>query len=211
MLRRAAVIRPDLVVLDAGCGCGLASLALLDELQKDGIHCRRLDAFDLTPAMLARFRDNLASRSGASVRIREADVMDPHALPAGWTGYDLVLSTSMLEYLPRQDLPVALAGLGQRMAPGGRIVIMMTRKTFEAGIVIGIPWRAERYDRSELRAAFRAAEFEPPRFIRFPLRYGWMNRANLVAVARRPDDAVGGHGTSNLNRGGRHADQNSRV
>jgi putative NADH-flavin reductase len=57
--------------------------------------------------MLSRFRKHLASRKNLRVEVKQADVMDLQTLPSAWRDYDLVISTSMLEYLPRQDLPSA--------------------------------------------------------------------------------------------------------
>jgi SAM-dependent methyltransferase len=186
VLLRADVIRPNMRVLDAGCGFGLATFALLDALRKLHAPCKRINAFDLTPAMLARFRERLARRPDVPVEMREADVMDLGTLPPSWTGYDLVISTSMLEYLPRRDLPRALMAVRARMAARGTIVVMITRRSLESKVIVQKPWHAEPYSRSELVTLFADAGFESPRFIRFPLRYGWMNRANYVIAAKRP-------------------------
>lgn len=186
VLERADVVQPDMRVLDAGCGFGLATLALADVMKNRGVSGGRVDAFDLTPAMLSRFRKTLASRPDVQVETRQADVLDLRDLPASWSDYDLVISTSMLEYLPRQDLPTALANLRTRMHSNGRILVMITRKSIEAKILIEIGWHAERYTRSEVCAAFEKAGLQNMRFIRFPVRYGWLNRANFVVVAECP-------------------------
>ena len=49
-------------ILDAGCGTGLSILALLEALHRRGLHHQRIDAFDLTPAMLESCRHTLARR-----------------------------------------------------------------------------------------------------------------------------------------------------
>jgi hypothetical protein len=89
----------------------------------------------------------------------------------------------MLEYLAKPDLPNALAGLRERLAPGGRVLAMITRRSLETKVFIEWAWRAERYTEDELRAAFSAARLEP-RFLRFPLPYVWLNRANHVVLAQ---------------------------
>lgn len=64
-------------VLDAGCGFGTATFALLDALRAQNIAPGPIDAFDLTPAMLARFRDALATRADSpQVELREAEIRD---------------------------------------------------------------------------------------------------------------------------------------
>ena len=50
-----------------------------------------------------------SARSIEGVRLAEANVLTLDALPETWTGYDLVVSASMLEYVPSEDLPDALA------------------------------------------------------------------------------------------------------
>jgi hypothetical protein len=89
----------------------------------------------------------------------------------------------MLEYLPKQDLPRALAGLRARLAPNGHLLVMISRKTPETKALIEWWWRAERYTREELQRGFRQAGFYNLIFRRFPWRYFWLNRANHVVQA----------------------------
>ena len=107
-------------------------------------------------------------------------MLNLEALPSSWTNYDLIISASMLEYLPKQELPRALAGLHARLAPDGYILIMITRKTPETKVFIEWWWHAERYTKNELLGAFSAAGFQNPIFRPFPWRYFWLNRANYV-------------------------------
>lgn len=184
LLESLPVLRSGLRVLDAGCGFGMATFALLDALRRRKLSFERIDAFDLTPAMLARFEQALRSRGIASVQLHQADVLALEALPPSWTGYDLILSTSMLEYLPKRDLPRALMGLREKLAPDGRLIAMITRKTLETKLLIEWWWRAERYTREELLGAFHAAGFHHVVFRRFTWRYFWLNRGSYVIEAR---------------------------
>ncbi len=184
VLEGSGLLRPGMRVLDAGCGFGTATFALLDAMRVQGMAGAKVDAFDLTPAMLARFREELGTRGDAYVALREADMLDDAALPATWSGYNLVISASMLEYLPRDRLVHALAALRTRMAPQGKLLVMVTRKSLEARVLIEWGWHAERYSAKELNDAFALAGFAPLRLLRFPLRYGWLNRANHVVVAQ---------------------------
>lgn len=54
-LAASGILRAGLRVLDAGCGFGGATFALMDALQRKGLSYEILDAFDLTPAMLSQF------------------------------------------------------------------------------------------------------------------------------------------------------------
>jgi hypothetical protein len=49
--------------------------------------------------MLERFRAVLDGRE-VSVEIRQADVLAMDSLPGAWTDYDLIVTASMLEYVP---------------------------------------------------------------------------------------------------------------
>ena len=89
----------------------------------------------------------------------------------------------MLEYVPKRDLPRALAGLSARLTPDGHILVMITRKTPETKVLIDWWWHAERYTKNELLRAFVGAGFRNAVFERFPLRYFWLNRANYVVEA----------------------------
>ncbi|HET8635355.1 MAG TPA: methyltransferase domain-containing protein [Acidobacteriaceae bacterium] len=63
---------PDLRILDAGCGAGAAALALLRALRRHNLDYQTLHAFDLTPAMLARFRKHLTQHKISNVHLLEA-------------------------------------------------------------------------------------------------------------------------------------------
>src|SRR4030095_7728293 len=104
---------------------------------------KSIDAFDLTPAMLNRFQKMLNARNITGVQLRQADVLARETLPSSWTNYDLILSTSMLEYLSKQDLPRALKELRARLGLDGRLLLMITRKTPETKVLIEWLWRAE--------------------------------------------------------------------
>jgi cyclopropane fatty-acyl-phospholipid synthase-like methyltransferase len=184
VLRQSDLLRPDLRVLDAGCGFGSATFALIDALRAKNLGWEIIDAFDLTPAMLTRFSKRIDDRRAERIRVQRADVLELQALPHSWRNYDLVLSTSMLEYLRKHDLSYALAGLRERMAPAGRILVMITRRTPEARILVEWGWKAQSYSKPEIVQSFEAAGLRNQRFLRFPLRYAWLNRANYVVTAR---------------------------
>jgi len=159
LLRHSRLLRNGLRVLDAGCGFGMATFAVVNALRENGLDYESIDGFDLTPAMLERFQRELATRGISRVRLQQADVLAVEALPSSWTSYDLIISTSMLEYLPKHDLSQALAGLKALLAPDGNVLIVITRKTPETKVYIEWLWHAERYTRSELVRAFTEAGF----------------------------------------------------
>lgn len=161
--------RGPLAVLEAGCGAGALTLALHAAARARGTKLARFDAFDLTPAMLDRLRAALAARGIGGVRLAEADVLRLAALPADWRDYDLVVSASMLEYVPRERFAEALAGLRGRLRPDGTLVLFVTRRNPLTRMLIGRWWQSNLYTAAELEAAFRAAGFRTIRFAGFPL------------------------------------------
>src|SRR5215831_17378468 len=184
LLKRSGLLRDGLRTLDAGCGFGMVTFALIEALREKNLDYQSIDAFDLTPAMLTRFQRALEAHDITGVQLRQADVL-ADTLPPSWTEYYLILSASMLEYLPKQELARAREVLRARLAQGGSILVVITRKTPETKVLIEWWWYAERYMRHEVQRAYEEAGFLDPVFRRFPSRYSWLNRANYVIEARR--------------------------
>jgi len=137
LLERTGLLRPNLRILDAGAGFGTATFAVLDALRRRNIEPETIDGFDLTPAMLARFRAELDSRGITQVRLKQANVLQlDQQLPSSWGNYDLIVSASMLEYVGRRDLSKALSALGARLAPHGTLLVVITRKNWITKILI---------------------------------------------------------------------------
>jgi cyclopropane fatty-acyl-phospholipid synthase-like methyltransferase len=169
-------LRAGLRVLDAGCGTGAATFALVEALRSRRLEPAELHAFDLTPAMLARFRRDLQRRTLAQVQLREADVLElDRQLPRDWTGYDLIVSVAMLEYVAKPRLATALAALRARLAAQGRLLVFITRRNWINRPLIGTWWQANLYTRDELVRAFASAGLGQPRFRRFPATHFWQN------------------------------------
>ncbi|HEY0945445.1 MAG TPA: class I SAM-dependent methyltransferase [Opitutaceae bacterium] len=183
LLLAHGLLRDGMRILDAGCGTGFATLATLDGLAHRGFTARKIDAFDLTPRMLERFEQTIRSRQLSGIELRQADVRRLDTLPPGWTGYDLIVSVSMLEYVPLDALPGALRALRTRLAPGGRFVFVITRRNPITAALIEKPWHAHRYSRPQLADACAAAGWHDVRFAGYPARYFWLNLSNHVVIA----------------------------
>jgi ubiquinone/menaquinone biosynthesis C-methylase UbiE len=181
----APFLRPGLRVLDAGCGTGVVALGLLEALTRRGLRPASLHAFDLTPAMLERFRAELARRGLSDVELAVADVLALQALPEGWTGYDLVVTASMLEYVPRERLPHALKALRERLVDDGRLVLFITRRSWLMRPLIGRWWAGTLYTRDELQQAFAEAGFPAAAFGRFPGRFRYLDGWGHIVVAQK--------------------------
>lgn len=183
---RAAWLGAGLHILDAGCGSGIPGMALLDALARRGLEAERVQGFDLTPEMIARFREKLVRRGIAGVDLREADVLEPDMLPPSWANYDLIISASMLEYIPKDKLPSVLGSLGARLAPGGRLVVFITRRNPVTALLVERPWGGNRYSRRELAEAFATAGFAETTFHRFPFDFPWLNLWGHIVEGRQP-------------------------
>ena len=181
----SSLLRPGLRVLDAGCGTGAVTLALHDALAYRAFVPQAFQAFDLTPAMLDRFRAILQGRSIENVTLTQANVLDLAGLPSAWVDYDLVVSASMLEYVPRAQFVDALNGLRARLAHDGKFVLFITRRNPLTRLLIGRWWQSNLYTRHELATAFRAAGFSHVTFGRFPLRAAHLSLWGHIVEATR--------------------------
>jgi cyclopropane fatty-acyl-phospholipid synthase-like methyltransferase len=166
----SSLLAPHLRVLDAGCGTGVVTLALRDALVRRGFELGTFQGFDLTPAMIERFRATLRKRGIEDVQLERADVLELGTLPESWRDYDLVVSASMFEYLPRARLSAGLAELRSLLKEGGRFVLFVTRRNWLTRPLIGRWWQSNLYGKEELRKAFEDAGFSSIRFGRFPAR-----------------------------------------
>jgi len=181
---RSPLLRPDLRILEAGCGTGALTLALWDALAARGFSPAAFHAFDLTPAMLAHLRSSLDRRGITGVELRQVNVLALDALPAGWTGYDLLATASMLEYVPRERFVDALRGLHARLRAGGTLVLFITRRNPLTRVLIGRWWASNLYRADELAAAFAAAGFATVAFRRFPPSAAYLTTWGHVVEAR---------------------------
>ena len=182
-LRRSPLLRPGLAILDAGCGTGALTLALRRALADRELTARWFHGFDLTPAMLEHLRARLSAQAIADVELRQADVLRLDTLPAGWSGYDLIVSASMLEYVPRERLAEALSGLRARLNPGGRFVLVITRRSWLMRPLIGRWWRSNLYTAAEVQDALGQAGFGTVAFHSFPPLFQHLDAWGHIAEA----------------------------
>jgi cyclopropane fatty-acyl-phospholipid synthase-like methyltransferase len=118
--------------------------------------------------MLDRLRETLRRRGINGVELAEANVLQLDGLPASWRDYDLVVSASMLEYVPRDRFVDALAELRARVKEGGTFVLFITRRNPLTRLFIGRWWASNLYTAGELADAVQRAEFSRFAFRSFP-------------------------------------------
>jgi len=182
--RTSPLLRPDLRILDAGCGTGALTFAVWDALVRRGFSPAAFHAFDLTPAMLDRLHEHLAQRQISGIDLRQANVLQLDALPPSWKDYDLLVSASMLEYVPRDQFVAALHGLRALLRDGGTFVLFITRRTPLMRLLIGRWWASNLYNTAELEEAFAAAGFSAATFRRFPPRARHLSLWGNIVEAR---------------------------
>jgi SAM-dependent methyltransferase len=172
-------------VLDAGCGSGAVLLALYEATKARGFPPGRLHGFDITPAMLDRLHASLRARQIEGVELLQADVLTLEALPDAWSNYDLIVSASMLEYVPRERFVASLSGLRGLLKEGGSLLLFITRNNWLMRPLIGRWWRSNLYTAQELREAVAMAGFSSVAFRSFPLPYRYLATWGHIVEARR--------------------------
>ena len=142
----AAPLPGERVILDLGCGTGLASRCA-------AIKGAVVHGVDLSPAMLAVARVKAGMQS-ASFSTSDAQTLDGFS-PAS---FDLVLASALVPYLP--DPPAALRRWKELLKPGGRVAFsgfrlasMNGELLVRAAASLGIPLDFERWTGSAERCA----------------------------------------------------------
>jgi SAM-dependent methyltransferase len=171
-------------ILDAGCGTGIATLALRKAMINRQLQPGIINCFDITPRMLDIFREQLGTEAIDGIDIEQADVLHLEALPGDWKDFDLIISAAMMEYLPSERLVDALSGLRSRLSDTGRVVLFITRKNWLMRLLIGYWWSANYYNQAELTEYFRRAGFTKITFSSFPFPYQHLSVWGNIVEAR---------------------------
>ena len=111
---RHAALKPGETVLDLGSGAGNDVFIARHEVGPEG----RVIGVDMTPAMLARARDNARKLGFANVEFRLGEI---EHLPVDPASVDVIISNCVLNLLP--DKAPAFREMARVLRPGGRFCV----------------------------------------------------------------------------------------
>ena len=156
-------------ILDAGCGTGPITRSLYSLARKRGFEGITFHAFDLTPAMLEIFRQWIETEDAQNMHTVQADVLDLESqLPHDWAGYDWIITSGMLEYIPNADLELALGNLRGLLNPDGHLLLFATRRNWITRWVGTSWWGANLFDQEKITLGLKSVGFKAIRFKDLP-------------------------------------------
>lgn len=163
-------------VLDCGVGTGAMSLALAREMPR----ALDLTAVDISPVMLQEASANLRD-AGIGCR---ADLADISALPYGNDSFDFVMCAHALEHLAKPE--TALAEMCRVLKPGGRLLLVTTRKSL-LGTFVQLKWRTHRFDAAMVQRQLRQRGLD--QLMTLQVGAGrWTRFWSTAVVGRKPAD-----------------------
>ncbi len=179
---KSSYLHSNMKVLDAGCGTGAITRTLHELAQQKGLGGLQFHAFDFSASMLEIFGQWLKEQGIGGVELVEADVLKLEALPPHWKEYDLIVTSTMLEYLPREQVKDALANLKCLLRADGVLLVLITKRNLITGWLAGRWWKANLYTKNEIQRALEEAGFGQLEFRKFTK---WWSSAILVIEARK--------------------------
>lgn len=147
-------------VLDAGCGTGLYSFAILNRFPDSNVV-----AFDLNEDMIAKFRARLAENGEQRKRVEvfTANIIEPLSL-AG-RRFDLIITGGVLEYV---DIEKAAKNLSAHLDNGGHFLNVSVQDNI-FGKIVGMMYGLEPNSTEENIRAFTGNGLTLVKDMSFPL------------------------------------------
>jgi ubiquinone/menaquinone biosynthesis C-methylase UbiE len=113
--RELLALRPGERVLDIGSGPGFLAAEMAEDVGAEG----RVHGVDPSESMLALSQQRTPASGAARLEFQAADAL---ALPFPDAGFDAIVTTQVLEYVP--DVPAALAEIRRVLRPGGALRVL---------------------------------------------------------------------------------------
>ena len=176
--RQSNYLQPNLKVLDAGCGTGAVTKTLYEIAKGKGYLGIQFCAFDLTENMLKIFQQWVTSQGATNIELAQADVLDTKTLPPNWRDFDLIVTSTMLEYLPREKVKDALISLKQLLKQNGTLVVIITKRNLLTKWFAGRWWKANLYTKPEIQKNLQEAGFKEITFKKFTR--GWSSAVMTI-------------------------------
>jgi SAM-dependent methyltransferase len=181
--QKSDYLKPDVKILDAGCGTGIITRVLYQLASDKHTQGIQFHAFDLTQSMLDVFQQWVVGQQADNIELRQADVLNLAGLPAHWTGYDLIISSTMLEYIPPEKAKDALGNLSMLLGPDGNLLVFVTRRNFLTQWVARMWWKTNVYKESEIHSFFQNLGFKL--IASRKLSPGWSNSIMVVEAKKK--------------------------
>ena len=160
-------------ILDAGCGTGLLTLALMRSLHFPV----NITALDLSATSITAARKAVMEGPGRSrdVTFAEGNLL---SLPFADNSLDMVVTSGALEYVPLEE---GMSELARVIVPGGHLLHIPCRKPSIATTFLEILFRFKAHPRKEL-LSHTNQHFRMVHEYRFPARQviGWSKTAMLA-------------------------------
>jgi cyclopropane fatty-acyl-phospholipid synthase-like methyltransferase len=179
------VLKSNMKLLDAGTGTGLVTRVLHSLAREKGHSNIVFHAFDLTEAMLKVFHRWIRAEGAEdAISTRVQDVLHLETLPQAWSDYDLIVTSTMLEYVPTASLHEAVAGLLGLLKPGGKMIWLLSGRTLPMRFFVGWLWRSNLYSKSELDAVLAKAGAVKVEYLPLPRPYPTTKHLLVVEIAK---------------------------
>ena len=173
---------PNIKVFDAGCGTGIITRIQYQLAHEKGYAGIQFYAFDLTQSMLDIFQQWIAEVGAANLEIKQADVLEIATLPAHWKDFDLIVSSTMLEYIPKDKVHIALGNLKQLLKDDGKLLVFLTKRNLITRLLAGVWWKTNTFEEAEIQVFFHNAGFNQIAFKSFSQ---WWSSSIMVIEARQ--------------------------
>ena len=177
--RRSNYIHPNNKILDVGCGTGIVTRVLHKLAPKGGA---KFHAFDLTQNMLDILQQWIEEQGAIDIEWKQADVLEIETLPSHWKEYDLIVTATMLEYLPKAKVGIALANLRPLLKNDGILLAIITKRNLVTRWLAGKWWKTNLYEVNEIWKLLHTAGFHTIEFKKFsPL---WSNFIMVIEAKK---------------------------
>ena len=169
-------LRKGMKILDAGIGTGFLSTNLLREAP-EFINVAGLDYSD---GMFVGLRKRLAK-----LALEDRAIMlfgDMCQMPFSDESFDLVMTSAAVEYL--SCLEKAVYEFGRVLRPGGKLLIIFTKKSF-FGKIIAVLWRSNMLDPLYISECMNRAGINRIDTLKFPRNYFHVNNWGAALLGEK--------------------------